>query len=121
MFPPTSDNLAATAGVHCPMDAFSPGGAWLMATAARAAEAQQQLAEGRHRDVLLTLHAHYAVEDPHHDLRRVAADLRVPLGRPAKAKGQAFAAEVALFRVARRLLDELITDVTSTLVVTDAA
>ena len=107
MFPPTPDQLATEAHVDQPTGVTSPGASWLMATAARAAEIQQQLAEGQCRDALLTLHAHYAIEDPRHDLDEVAADLEVPLCRSARQRGHAFAAEVALFRVARSLLDKL--------------
>jgi hypothetical protein len=109
MFTPTPDRLADVARVRHPMRHSSPGAAWLMAAGARAAEVHQQLAEGHNRDTLLTLHAHYAVEDPHFDPCKVAADLRVPLCHRARATGQRFAAEVALFRVARSLLDELTT------------
>jgi hypothetical protein len=109
MFPPTPDRLADVAQVHNPIDTSSPGAAWLMAAAARAAEVQQQVAEGRNRDELLTLHAHYSIEDPHFDPREVAADLDVPLCQRAHTTGECFAAEVALFRVARSLLDNLTT------------
>jgi hypothetical protein len=107
MFPPTLDSLAAMAGVHHPIREASPGGTWLVATAARAAQIEQQLAEGHHHASLVTLHAHYAVEDPRHDPRKVAADLRVPVRRQRPGQGCGFAAEVALFRVARDLLDGL--------------
>lgn len=107
MFPPTPEQLATEAHVDQPTGLGSPGSAWLMATAARAAEIQQQLAEGECRDALLTLHAHYAVEDPRHDLDEVAADLGVPLCRGAQRAGYGFAVEVALFRVARSLLDKM--------------
>ena len=107
MFPPTADRLADAAKVHQPIHDTSPGAAWLMATAARAAEVQQQLAEGHNRATLVTLHAHYAVEDPSFDPCMVAADLHVPLYHRARASGQQFAASVALFRVARGLLDRL--------------
>jgi hypothetical protein len=107
MFPPTPNQLADVAHVHHPLHDTSPGAAWLMVTAARAAEVQQRLAERHDRDPLLTLHAHYAVEDPHFDSCKVAADLHVPLCHRARATGQRFAAEVALFRVARSLLDKL--------------
>ena len=107
MFPPTPGGLAEAALVHDPVSTTSPGAAWLVAIAARAAQVEQQLAEGHRRDNLLTLHAHYAIEDPHHDLRKVAADLRMPLCHRATDTGHGFAAQVALFRVARRLLDEL--------------
>ena len=107
MFPPTPNHLATEAHVDQPTGVASPGASWLMATAARAAEVQQQLAEGRCRDALLNLHAHYAIEDPRHDLDEVAADLDVPLCPGARQNGHDFAAEVALFRVARSLLDKL--------------
>ena len=107
MFPPTPESLADAADVRHPVGSTSPGAAWLMATATRAAQVEQQVAEGHRRDALVTLHAHYAIEDPHHDLRRVAADLRVPLCHRAGAQGPGFAVEVALFRVARSLLDRL--------------
>ena len=86
MFPPTPDCLADVAAVHHPIDTGSPGADWLMVTAARAAEVQQQLAEGRNRDELLALHAHYAVEDPHFDPCEVAADLDLPLCHRAHAE-----------------------------------
>jgi hypothetical protein len=107
MFPPTADRLADAAKVHQPIHDTSPGAAWLMATAARAAEVQQQLAEGHNRATLVTLHAHYAVEDPSLDPCMVAADLHVPLHHRGRTSGQQFAASVALFRVARGLLDRL--------------
>jgi hypothetical protein len=107
MFPPTPDQLASEAQVHGPTGVTSPGAAWLMATATRAAEVQQQIAEGHCRDALLTLHAHYAIEDPRHDLHDVAADLELPLCHHAHGRGHGFAVEVALFRVARSLLDKL--------------
>lgn len=106
MFPPTVDELATDCRVHRPA-AASSGVAWLMDTAARAAEIQQQLAEGHRRDRLLTLHAHYAIEDPRYDPTEVAADLELALCHGARDNGGAFAAEVALFRVARSLLDTL--------------
>jgi hypothetical protein len=109
MFPPTPQRLADMAGVHRPTYDTSPGAAWLVATAARAAEVHQQLSEGHNRDRLVTLHAHYAVQDPHFEPRRVAADLRVPLGHRGRATGQRFAADVALFGVARSLIDRLTT------------
>jgi hypothetical protein len=112
MFPPTPVRLADVAGVQHPVSDTSPGAAWLLTTAARAAEVHQQLAERHDRETLLSLHAHYAVEDLHFDPRRVAADLHVPVGRGSRTTGQRFAAEVALFRVARTLLDRL-TDVDS--------
>jgi hypothetical protein len=65
MFPPTPGRLAEALLVHDPVSTTSSGAAWL-ATAGRAAQIEQQLAEGH-----------------------------------------AFAAQVALFRVARNLLDEL--------------
>jgi hypothetical protein len=107
MFPPTPERLADVADVHRPNADTSPGAAWLVATATRAAEVQQLLAERHNRDTLLTLQAHYAVEDPHFDPCKVAADLHVPVRNRARATGQRFAAEVALFRVARSLLDRL--------------
>ena len=103
----TPGRLASVADVHHPTGDTSPGAAWLMATATRVAEVQQRVAERHSRDTLLTLQAHYAVEEPHLDPCRVAADLHVPLCHRARANGQRFAAEVALFRVARRLLDKL--------------
>lgn len=109
MFPPTPDQLATEAHVDHPAGVTSPGASWLIATAARAAEIQQQVAEGQRRDALLTLHAHYAIEDPHHDLDEVATDLEVQVCPCARQKGHGFAAEVALFRVARSLLDKLTT------------
>jgi hypothetical protein len=107
MFPPTPARLADVAGVQNPVNDTSPGAAWLLSTAARAAEVQQQVAEHHDRATLLTLHAHYAVEDPHFDPRRVAADLHVPVDHRGRTTGQRFAAEVALFHVARILLDRL--------------
>lgn len=107
MFPQTPKRLAEVAHVHHPIGDASPGAAWLMATAARAAEIQQLLAERHNRETLLTLHAHHAIEDRHFDPCKVAADLRVSLCHRAQATGQRFAAEVALFRVARSLLDTL--------------
>lgn len=109
MFPPTPDQLAAEARVDHPTGVTSPGASWLIATAARAAEIQQQVAEGQRRDTLLTLYAHYAIEDPRHDLDEVAADLEVQVCPSAQQKGHGFAAEVAMFRVARSLLDKLTT------------
>jgi hypothetical protein len=109
MFPPTPDHLAEVAHVRPPLGDGSPGAAWLLATAARAAEVQQQMAEGHTRETLLTLHAHYAIEDPRFNPRKVTADLGVPLCHRARATGHGFAAEVALFRVARSLLDHLTT------------
>jgi hypothetical protein len=109
MFPPTPDRLAEAADVRRPVGDTSPGAAWLMATAARAAEVQQQLAEGHTRETLLTLHAHYAIEDPHLNPCRVVADLGLRLCHRAHATSDRFAAEVALFRVARSLLDNLTT------------
>jgi hypothetical protein len=93
--------------VHQPMADTSPGSAWLVATAARAAEVQQMLAEGHNRDTLLTLHAHYAIEDPRFDPCKVAADLHLTLCHRAHATSHGFAAEVALFRIARSLLNKL--------------
>jgi hypothetical protein len=107
MFPPTPHHLANVAQVGHPIGDASPGAAWLMATAARGAEVQQQVAQHQNRDTLLTLHAHYAIEDRRFDPCKVAADLHISLRHRAQATGQRFAAEVALFRVARRLLDEL--------------
>jgi hypothetical protein len=107
MFPPTPDRLADAARVDQPIHDTSPGAAWLLATAARAAEVQQQVAEGHNRDTVVTLHAHYAVEDQSFDPCRVAADLHLPLCHRARASGQQFAASVALFRVARGLIDRL--------------
>jgi hypothetical protein len=107
MFPPTPADLADVVHVDHPIRDTSPGAAWLMATAARAAEVQQQIAQGHSRDTLVSLHAHYAIEDPHIDHCTVAADLHVPLCHRARASGQQFAASVALFRVARSLLDKL--------------
>jgi hypothetical protein len=107
MFPPTPAHLADVAHVGHPVRDTSPGAAWLTATAARAAEVQQQVTEGHSRDTLVTLYAHYAVEDPHFDPCKVAADLHVPLCHRAQTTGQQFAASVALFRLARSLLDKL--------------
>lgn len=107
MFPPTPVRLADVAGVQHPEDDTSPGAAWLRATAARAAQVQQQLAERNDRDAVLRLHAHYAVEDPHFDPLPVAADLRVPVDLRGRTPSTRFAAEVALFDVARNLLDRL--------------
>ena len=107
MFPPTADHLAGAARVHQPVHDTSPGAAWLLVTAARAAEVQQQVAEGHDRDTIVTLLAHYAVEDQSFDPCVVAADLHVPLCHRARTSGQQFAASVALFRVARGLLDRL--------------
>ena len=109
MFPPTPHHLADVAQVGRPTGDASPGAAWLMATAARGAEVQQQVAQHHNRNTLLTLHAHYAIEDRRFDPFKVAADLRVPLRHRAQGTDQRLAAEVALFRVARRLLDELTT------------
>ena len=97
----------ALATVHDPVRTTSPGAVWLVAIAARAAQVALELAEGHRRGNLLTLHAQYAIEDLHHDLCKVAADLRVPLCHRAAEAGHGFAAQVALFRVARILLDEL--------------
>ena len=96
-------------GVHHPIGDISPGAAWLKATAARADEVQRLLAEGHHRDTLLRLHAHYVTEDRRFDPCKVAADLHVRLCHRARDTGQRFAAEVALFRLARTLLDKLTT------------
>lgn len=93
--------------VHHPIGDVSPGAAWLKATAARVAEVQRLLAEGHDRDTLLTLHAHHATEDPRFDPCRVAADLHVRPCYLARETGERFAAEVALFRLARTLLDKL--------------
>ena len=107
MFPPTSDHLAGAAHVHQPIHDTSPGAAWLLATAARAAQVQQLVAEGHDRDTVVTLLAHYAVEDQNFDPCVVAVDLHVPLCHRARTSGQQFAASVALFRVARGLLERL--------------
>jgi hypothetical protein len=107
MFPPTPVGLADVAHVGEPIEDCSPGAAWLIATAARAAEIQQQVAEGNNRDSVVTLPAHYAIEDAHFDSCEVAADLQVPMCHRARSTGQEFAASVALFRVARSLLDKL--------------
>jgi hypothetical protein len=107
MFPPTADDLAGAARVRQPVHDTSTGAAWLLATAARAAEVQQQVAEGHDRHTVVTLQAHYAVEDQSFDPCRVAADLHVPLCHRARTSGQEFAASIALFRVARGLLDRL--------------
>lgn len=103
----TPDRLASLADLHHPVGDTSPGAAWLLATASRVAEVHQGVAERHSRERLLTLHAHYAVEEPYLDPCRVAADLQVPLRHRAHADGQHFTAEVELFRVARRLLDKL--------------
>jgi hypothetical protein len=107
MFPPT-DRYVHVARLHHSIGDAPPGVDWLMATAARAAEVQQQLAEGGpNRDALVTLHAHHAVEDPRYDPGEVVADLDVSVCDLARTCGRRFAAEVALFRIARSLLDEL--------------
>jgi hypothetical protein len=107
MLPPTSNRIVDVAQGHDPIDTTSPGAAWLMATGARAPQVQQQLAEGGDRHELVALHAHYAIEDRHFDPCEVVADLDVPLCCHAHVSGERFAAEVALFRVARSLLDNL--------------
>lgn len=85
-----------------------PGGAWLVATAAHAAQIGQQEAEGHDRATLVELHAHMAVESlPAGAAARVAADLQLPLCRSARSMGSEFAAHVALHRVAFGLLDSL--------------
>jgi hypothetical protein len=109
MFPPTPHDLAEVAQVGRPSGDASPGAAWLMATAARGAEVQQQVAQHHNRDTLLTLHAHYSIEDRRFDPCQVAADLHIAQPHRAQATARRSAAEVALFRVARRLLDELTT------------
>ena len=90
------------------------GLAWLLAVAQRRQMINEQLAgvddeTRRHcRQALVTEHAHAAVEDPRFDHWRVASGLRVATCRTAaEARGQTFAIEVALFRVARTLLDRL--------------
>ena len=86
----------------------SPGGAWLVATAAHAAQIGQQEAEGGDRATLVELHAHLAVESlPASAVAQVAADLHIPLCSSARVFGFEFAAQVALHRVARSLLDSL--------------
>jgi hypothetical protein len=76
MFPPTPTELADVVHVDHPIGDTSPGAAWLLATAARAAGVQQQIVRGHDRDTLVTLHAHYAVEDPQFDPCKVAAEVR---------------------------------------------
>lgn len=90
MFPPTPHQLADVARVGHPIGDASPGAAWLMATAARGAEVQQQVAQHHNRDTLLTLHAHYAIEDRRFDPCKVAADLHISLHHRAQATGQRF-------------------------------
>jgi hypothetical protein len=108
MFPPTADQLADVVHLDHPFRDDSPGGAWLVATAAHAAQIGQQEAEGHDRANLVELHSHLAVESlPARAAARVAADLHVPLCRSARSMGSEFAAQVALYRVASGLLDWL--------------
>ena len=91
------------------------GLAWLLAVAQRRQMINEQLAgvddETRRdcRQVLVTEHAHASVEDPRFDHWRVASGLHVvaTCRAAAEARGQTFAIEMALFRVARTLLDRL--------------
>jgi hypothetical protein len=66
------------------------------------------VAAGTTREHIVWLHAHHAVEDPGHDTLRVAADLSVRVRRSHIDKHETqFAAEAALFPVARALLERL--------------
>jgi hypothetical protein len=100
--------LAELAGVRKPIGKDSPGARWLQATAARAERVSSLVAAGKTREHIVWLHAHHAVEDPGHDTLRVAADLsvRVRMSHIDKHETQ-FAAEAALFPVARALLERL--------------
>jgi hypothetical protein len=100
--------LAELAGVRAPLGNDSPGARWLQATAARAARVSSLVAAGKTRENVVWLHAHHAVEDLGHDTLRVASDLSVRVRRSHINKHEArFAAEVALFPVARALLERL--------------
>lgn len=89
--------------------------AWLLAVAQRRHMIDHQLAgvddeTRRHRrEALMTEHAHAAVEDPRFDHGRVASGLHgiATCRTAAEARGESFALEVALFRVALTLLDRL--------------
>lgn len=91
------------------------GLAWLLAVAERRQMIDDQLAgldeetRRHHREALVTEHAHAAVEDRRFDHRRVASGLHgiSTCRRAADERGDSFALEVALFRVARALLDRL--------------
>jgi hypothetical protein len=73
------------------------------------------LATGEARANVVRLCAHHAVEDPAYDVRRVAADLRVHVRRTHKNKSETqFAAEAALYPVARTLLDRITEPVAAT-------
>lgn len=100
--------LALLAGVDEP-GIGTPGAKWLQACAARAHEVATMLATtGEARSQAVRLCAHFAVEDPAYDVRRVAADLRVHVRRTHKNKNETqFAAEAALYPVARTLLDRI--------------
>jgi hypothetical protein len=109
-FWPTTETktLAELAGVREPLGNDTPGARWLQATAARAERVSSLVAAGKTREHVVWLHAHHAVEDPGHDTRRVAADLRVRVRSSHINKHETrFAAEAALFPVARALLERL--------------
>lgn len=100
--------LARLAGVDQPAGCDTQGARWLQATAARAEQVACCLAAGETRSAVVRLHAHYAVEDPGYDVRRVAADLRVRVRGTHRNKTETqFAAEAALLPVARTLLEQL--------------
>jgi hypothetical protein len=100
--------LAELAGVCEPIGNDSPGARWLQATAARAERVSSLVDAGKTRANVVRLHAHHAVEDLGHDMLRVAADLRVRVrGTHIHKQETRFAAEAALFPVARTLLERL--------------
>jgi hypothetical protein len=100
--------LAELARVWEPLGNDSPGARWLRATAARAARVSSLAAAGKTRENVVRLHAHHAVEDLGHDTLRVASDLNVRVRRSRINQHETrFAAEVALFPVARLLLERL--------------
>jgi hypothetical protein len=89
--------------------------AWLLAVAQRRQIIDGQLevvddeTRPHRREALVTEHAHAAVEDPRFDHWRVVSGLHnIATCRTAvETRGEAFAVELALFRVARSLLDRL--------------
>jgi len=91
------------------------GLAWLLAVAQRRQAIEDQLsgldgeARRQRRAALLTDHAHAAVEDPSFDHRRVVAGLNgiATCRTAAEERGEDFAIEVALYRVAHALLERV--------------